>query len=304
MTGPVAGPEPIGPGGPAPASSADHVGEPEILVRATPADVFEAAAELIVGRRAAAIETRGTATFVTTGGSTPVGIYTVLASTLRDRIDWARVHFWWGDDRYVPRDHPLSNVQPADAILFASAQVAGQSGNLLTGIDVQERLGPGLRVPAGNIHPFACGTAIANDRGAAWCAEEYAGELRTAGLHADRGFPVFDVVLLGVGPDGHLLSVFPGSAAFDRRDWAMAIPAPTHVEPHVERVTLNPAVLDVARSVLMVTVGAGKAAIVGEVFGSGRDVRQLPAQVARRAGVTWVMDAAAAAGLPEGVARQ
>jgi len=300
----VTGPEPIGPGGRGPTSGTDPVGEPAILVRATPADVSETAAEMIVGRLAAAIETRGTATFVTTGGSTPVGIYTVLASTLRDRIDWARVHFWWGDDRYVPRDHPLSNVQPADAILFASAQFAGQSGNLLAGIDVQERLEPGLLVPAENIHPFPCGAAIAHDRGAAWCAEQYVEELRTAGLHADRGFPVFDVVLLGVGPDGHLLSVFPGSVAFDRRDWAMAIPAPTHVEPHVERVTLNPAVLDVARSVLMVTVGAGKAAIVGEIFSIARDVRRRPAQVARRAGVTWVMDAAAAALLPEGLVRQ
>ena len=65
--------------------------------------------------------------------------------------------------------------------------------------------------------------------------------------------------LLGVGSDGHILSVFPGSAAFDSKRWALAIPAPTHIEPHVERVTLNPAVVAVAERVLVVAYGAGKA---------------------------------------------
>ncbi len=300
----MTGPQPTASGDPAPASGAQPNGEPEIIVRPTPSDVSVTAAELIVSGLAAAIEARGIAHFVTTGGSTPVGIYTVLSSALRDRIDWARVHFWWGDDRFVPRDHPLSNVQAADAILFASAEFAGQSGNLLEGIDVQEHLEAGLLVPAVNIHPFPCGPAIAHNQGAARCAEQYVGELRAAGLRTNRGFPVFDVFLVGVGPDGHLLSVFPGSAAFDRDEWAMAIPAPTHVEPHVERVTLNPAVLDVARTVLAVVSGPDKAAIVGEIFGSGRDVRRLPAQLVRRTGATWILDAAAAGRLPEGIARQ
>src|SRR6476619_7089444 len=102
-----------------------------------------------------------------------------------------------------------------------------------------EGLEPGLVVPVENIHAFPCTAAIAHARGAEWCAEQYAAELRHAGLHQEREFQIFDVILLGVGPDGHLRSVFPGSYAFDRREWALAIPAPTHVEPHVERVTLN-----------------------------------------------------------------
>jgi 6-phosphogluconolactonase/glucosamine-6-phosphate isomerase/deaminase len=271
---------------------------PEVIVRATPDDVSAAAAERIVALLGAAIDERGRADFVTTGGSTPIGIYKQLSDPLRAAIDWRQVRFWWGDDRFVPRDHPLSNVQAADSILFGAASYAGQTGNLLDGIDVQVGSEPGLVVPVEHIHVFPCETAIAHGKGAGWCAEQYAATLRDAGPRTERGFPVFDVVLLGLGPDGHLMSVFPGSAAFDSQDWAMAIPAPTHVEPHVERVTLNPAVLGVARSVLMVTSGAAKAEVVGRIFTGERDVRALPAQLVRRPGATWILDDAAAAQLP------
>lgn len=276
---------------------------PEVVVRPTPDDVSATAAHRIVFLLGAAIDERGRADFVTTGGSTPIGIYKVLSDPLRHAIDWRLVHFWWGDDRFVPRDHPLSNVQAADAILFATSQYAGQSGNLLEGNDVQVGDEAGLVVPVENIHVFGCQTAIAHGRGAGWCAEQYANEMRAAGLRQERGFPVFDVILLGLGPDGHLMSVFPGSAAFDATDWALAIPAPTHVEPHVERVTMNPAVLGVARSVLMVTSGAAKAGVIGEIFTTDRDVRRLPAQLVRRPGATWMLDEAAAAQLPAEVRR-
>jgi 6-phosphogluconolactonase len=272
--------------------------EPAIIVRPTPEAVSALAADLIVASLRGAIAERGRAHFATTGGSSPIGIYSVLASTLRDRVDWSRVEFWWGDDRFVPRDHALSNVQAADAILFDSSQFAGQSGNLVEGIDVQEELEPGLSVPAANIHPFPCGEAIAHARGTDWCAARYAELIRGAGLPLARGYPVFDVFLVGVGTDGHLLSVFPGSDAFDRAEWTMAVPAPTHIEPHVPRVTMNPAILGVARTVLTVVTGATKADAIGRIFSTERDVRSLPAQLVRRSGATWILDAAAAAQLP------
>ena len=118
-----------------------------------------------------------------------------------------------------------------------------------------------------NIHPFPTGEAIGRGAGAAWCAAALADELRAAGLPEQDGWPVFDLIVLGVGADGHLLSVFPGSAAFDSTELALAIPAPTHIEPHVERVTLNPAVVEVARQVLVVAHGDG------EGPGHGRDLR-------------------------------
>ncbi len=271
---------------------------PEVVIRPTPDEVSAEAAERIVALLGAAIAARGRADFVTTGGSTPIGIYKLLSDKYRDSIDWSRVQFWWGDDRFVPRDHPLSNVQAADSILFAAAEFAGQAGNLLEGVDVSTGAEPGLIVPVENIHVFPCSSAIAHSRDAAWCAAQYADEIRSSGLQVERGFPVFDVILLGLGPDGHLMSVFPNSIALLSTDLAMAIPAPTHVEPHVERVTLNPAVLGVARSVLLATSGAGKAEIIGRIFSTDREVRALPAQLVRRPGATWILDTAAATQLP------
>ena len=92
--------------------------------------------------------------------------------------------------------------------------------------------------------------------------------------------------------------MFPGSTAFDSTELALAIPAPTHIEPHVERVTLNPALVGVARELLAVVTGDEKAPVLAEVFGPERDPRRWPAQVARRDGAVWVLDEAAASRLP------
>jgi len=105
-------------------------------------------------------------------------------------------------------------------------------------------------------------------------------------------------MLLGVGADGHVLSVFPGSAALASKEWALAIPAPTHIEPHVQRVTMNPAILGVARRLIVVAFGAGKASVLGDIFGAEVDPSRWPAQLARREGATWILDRAAAAALP------
>ncbi len=273
--------------------------EPAVVVLPEPAAVSRAAAERFAEVAVSAVTARGRADIATTGGSTPVGIYNELAvPPLRDAVPWENVHVWFGDDRYVPRDHPLSNVLPVDQVLLGAAARAGLSGTGASGEDVFLGIEPGAPVPAENVHPFPCGQAIAGGLGAAWCAAAYADTIRTA-LEADRdGRPIFDLILLGVGPDGHVLSVFPGSPALDSAELALAIPAPTHVEPHVERVTLNPHVLDAAREVLVASHGAAKADIMATVFGDVRDPTRWPAQLVRRAGVTWLLDAAAAARLP------
>jgi 6-phosphogluconolactonase len=150
-----------------------------------------------------------------------------------------------------------------------------------------------------NVHPFRTGEAIGTGEDAEDCARELAAELRAAGLPELDGWPVFDLILLGVGPDGHILSVFPGSAALESRAWALPVPAPTQVEPHVPRVTLNPAVVRVARRLVVVVNGVAKAAVVGQVFGQELDPVRWPAQLARREGATWILDEAAAANLPK-----
>jgi 6-phosphogluconolactonase len=216
----------------------------------------------------------------------------LAAEPLREAIPWLAVHIWWGDDRFVPRDHPLSNVKPLDDILLAiAATEGGQVGSASTGASRP------VPLPIANLHPFPTGAAIGGSRDASWCAAQLGAELGTAGLPFVDGWPVFDMVLLGIGADGHLLSVFPGSDAFDSRELALAIPAPSHIEPHVARVTLNPGVLSVARSILVVAAGAAKAAAVGGALRGGRDPRALPARLARTANAVWIVDEAAASEL-------
>ena len=188
-----------------------------------------------------------------------------------------------------PSITPNSNVKAFDDIMLGIA--AGEEGT--AGGDRMA-----LPIAPANVHPFPTAEAIAETRGAAWCATTLGDTLRAAGLDEDGGWPVFDLILLGIGPDGHLLSAFPGSTALDSAALALAVPAPTHIGPHIERVTLNPAVIGVARDVLVVVHGADKAAGIGAIFGPERDPRRWPGQLARRAGATWVLDEAAAAALP------
>lgn len=237
-----------------------------------------AAARHIARSLVAAVASRGRADWATTGGSAAPGIYRHLADApLRDQIPWADVHIWWGDDRFVPRDDPLSNVKPLDDILCAN---------------------PDIPLPVGNLHPFRNGEALEAGRDASSVARLLAADLADAGLAVADGFPVLDLILLGVGGDGHILSVFPGSAALDATEWALAIPAPSHIEPHVARVTMNPSVVRVAQDVLVVAAGAGKAAILADILGPTRDERRWPAQIARHEHATWILDEAAAARLP------
>lgn len=257
-------------------------GEPAFVVLADAAAVAQAVAERMVEAARAGAAARGRADLVTTGGSMPMAIYrALLRPPLRDRMPWDALHVWFGDDRYVPRDHPASNAGLLDDAFFGTA---GREA-----------------VPAGplhpdHVHPFPTGPAIGEGRGAAWCAERYAADIRDSVPLGADGWPRFELILVGIGPDGHLLSVFPGSEAFERDDLALAIPAPTHVEPHLARVTLNPRVL-AGSPVLAALAGPDKAAIVGTIFGTEIDARRWPAQSIVRPGATWVLDRAAAAHL-------
>lgn len=266
--------------------------EPEIVVAADAGAASALAGDRVAAALRRAVEERGRADWATTGGSTPVGIYRHLADPEHvGDVPWPNVHVWWGDDRFVPRDHALSNVKAFDDILLdlPGHQAGSAIGSNATGIPL----------PLANIHPFRTNEAIGEGWDAAGCAADLERELRAANLEIVDGWPVLDLILLGVGGDGHVLSVFPGSAAFESKDWALGIPAPTHIEPHVERVTLNPAILGVAREVLVVTHGAGKAAILGDIFGPTVDPTRWPAQLARRARATWILDEAAGANLSQ-----
>jgi 6-phosphogluconolactonase len=275
--------------------------EPAICVLDDPAAVSLAAAEAIAEALVEAVRARGRADWATTGGSTPAGIYRELAvAPLRDAVPWSSVHAWWGDDRFVPRDHPLSNVMPFDQILLSTAARAGLSGTGADAAEVELGIEPGILMPVGNVHAPPMTNAIARATGLGSVAMDYEAELRAAPLDvAASGFPVFDVMLVGIGSDGHVLSVFPGSPLFDGFAWVSAVPAPEHIEPHVARITLHPRLLEAARLPIVVAHGAGKAAILASVLAGDRDERRMPAQLARRAGAVWFLDREAAASLPD-----
>ena len=271
-------------------------GRPDLLVLPSADAVAEAAAGEIARGLADAIAERGVAHWVTTGGSSAPGIYHALGrSPLRDSVDWSRVHVWWGDDRYVPSDHPLSNVLPLIQILLTSG--GDEEGGSPEGADVGGA-GEGVRIPAGQIHEIPVTEAIARAGGAAWAAAAYATLIQDVGPAAGPdGLPAFDVFVLGVGPDGHVMSVFPGSAAWDAEATAVGVPAPTHIEPHVDRVTLHPRLIAAARRVIVLTAGGSKADVLARAW-AGADVRELPVGAALVPNATWILDEAAAAQLP------
>ena len=216
--------------------------EPEILVLPDPASCAAAAADRLERAIEIAVRDHGRADVATTGGSTPGAIYAaLLAPPLRARVPWERLHVWFGDERFVPRADPNANVWLLDAAFFPGGRPAGP-------------------LPVANVHPFPVDATLAAGGHPAECARRYASELRTALRRDAAGRPVFDAILVGIGPDGHLLSVFPHGRAFDRVAWAVAVAAPTHIGPHLPRMTLNPAVLDATPALLAVAFGADEGA--------------------------------------------
>jgi 6-phosphogluconolactonase len=216
----------------------------------------------------AAVTARGRFTLALAGGSTPIAAYALLGRGAPGaRMPWDRTVLLWGDERCVTAEHPLSN--------FGAAMAALDSP-------------PGLTPEA--VHP------IEGHLGAEAAAASYAEVLgRVVG---PGPAPTLDLVLLGLGSDGHTASLFPGSPVLEVRHRAVApVEAPSHIEPRVPRVTLTLPALAAAREVLFAVSGRDKAEVVGRVLGAGRGAPLPAAMVGRGAGATWLLDAAAAAAL-------
>ncbi len=271
-----------------PGGTGDRADEPEVVVRPDAAAAATTVAGLLADALAAGAAVRGRADLASTGGSTPAAVYrAMLAEPIRSRLPWTRLHVWVGDDRFVPRGHPDCNMGAVDRVLLPG--------------DARRGLAP-PPLPPENIHPWPTDVSLAAVEGPAACAARFEALLRGELNEDEAGRPVFDAVLVGIGPDGHLLSIFPASDAWDAPGWATWAPAPAHLEPRHDRVTLTPAALDATPALVVAAFGAGKAPIVSEVLGPAyasrpaRDAagRLVPALRARRRGATWVLDAAAA----------
>ena len=226
-----------------------------------------AAAEEIARRAAEGAALRGGVALALAGGSTPTALYRLLAdpaAPFRARVPWPAVHVFFGDERAVPPESTDANARSARDALLA-------------------------HVPLGSVH------RIEGERGAAEAAVRYEDDLFQH--FGDVPFPVFDLVLLGLGADGHTASLFPGSPALDeRRRWV--VPAPAGLPPWVERITLTPPVLEAARALLFLVAGADKAGALRRLVRPRPGEEPIPAARLRPHGEVLVLaDAAAAAEL-------
>ena len=236
-----------------------------------------------------AIDDHGEAHWATTGGSTPAAIYRQLAAPpLRDEIDWRKVQLWWTDERFVPPDHPLSNAKIATSDLLEIGALSGESGTGESGADVAGGGRPASPIPAEQRPPDP--DRRRDRRGPTTRTgprQRYAEELRADGPDAnDDGCPAFDLMLLGVGPDGHILSRLPGLRGV-RPDGAGARrsrrrPTSSRTSP---RVTLNPRIVaGGARRSSSSSTARRRPRSCATSCRATRRRAALPAQLARRAG--------------------
>ncbi len=236
---------------------------PQIRVHADLEELSRSAAELVSAIVEAAAAAKGVVSVVLSGGSTPRRLYTLLGEApLRTRIDWKRVHLFWGDERCVPADHNESNYRLA-------------AETLLSRVDL----------PKGHIH------RIRGEESPEHAAGEYEEDIRR--FFHPSPLPAFDLVLLGVGEDGHTASLFPGSAALRERN-RLVVPV-LHQAPKHSRVTLTLQSLNHAAHVLFLASGRSKAAVVHEIVEDGNP-KQYPAGLVQpvSGAVTWMVDREAA----------
>jgi 6-phosphogluconolactonase len=242
--------------------------KPEIHRYPSLEDLSRAAAECICEIAEEAIKERGIFTFVLSGGTTPRLLYEELAKEpYASRVDWQHTHLFWGDERCVPADNPDSNFSLALQTLISRVDV-----------------------PPSNIHriPAATGSPKA-------VAAEYETTLReffqptTAG-DPSTSFPSFDLVLLGIGVDGHTASLFPGDAALEERtSWVVAVEG-SSASPPVRRITLTFPVINEAKCVLFLASGSNKLKVLREILNNPHTAIYPAAHVRPAGKLLWFVD--------------
>jgi 6-phosphogluconolactonase len=243
--------------------------------------VQRAAAEEFTARTEAAVRARGVVLLALSGGSTPRALHALLvdpAEPFRARVPWGRLHVFWGDERPVPPEHPDSNFRMAEDTLLRH-----------------------VPIPAAQIHRIA-----GEDPHPAEAAERYARELRevfAAHGRLEAGCPRFDLVLLGMGVDGHTGSLFPGTGVLHEATRLVVAPWVAKLGSH--RITLTPPVLNAADAAVFLVTGSEKAETLRAVLEGPRQPDVYPSQVIRPRGgaLIWFVDRAAAARLTAPAAR-
>jgi len=238
----------------------------DIRVSNTPAELFQAAAEKFAGLAAQAVQSHGRFTVALSGGSTPKNLYSLLAGGSVPNIPWGKIFFFFGDERFVPPDHPDSNYRMVrEAGLFSKVSDS-QVFRVLT-----------------------------EEKDADSAALDYEKKLQKFFNLKSGDFPRFDLILLGLGPDGHTASLFPGTAAVNENNRLVVA---NWVEKfHTFRITFTLPVLNHAACDMFLVSGAEKADIVREVLVNKN--ADLPSQKVHpeNGRLLWLLDAVAASGL-------
>jgi 6-phosphogluconolactonase len=234
------------------------------------AALVAATGDRLVGAITDAIDKRGRAQIVLTGGGTGVGLLKRVGE-LADKIDWSRVHLYWGDDRFVPADDDERNEKQA-----------------------REALINHIDIPAANVHAMSpSGGDFGDDLDAA--ALDYDHVLAA---NADDGQPApdFDVHLLGMGPEGHINSLFPETPAVRETD-RLVVGVPDSPKPPPRRITLTLPAIQRSREVWLVVSGAAKADAVAAAIGGADPVDVPSAGAVGREATVWLLDEDAASKL-------
>jgi 6-phosphogluconolactonase len=244
-------------------------GSVELRRLTTPQDLFQAAADEVIRAATDAVAQRGRFTIALSGGSTPKNLYTLIAANASANLPWDRMFFFWGDERHVSPDDPDSNYRMAKESFLSK-----------------------VAIPAGNIFPVP-----AENPDAPAAAEAYEQTLRKFFALAPGEFPRFDLILLGMGPDGHTASLFPETAALQEK--SRLVVANWVEKLQTSRITFTLPVLNAARCVAFQVSGTDKAAVLHEVLEGNAPVEKYPSKLVRPSDgrLIWFVDRAAASGL-------
>jgi 6-phosphogluconolactonase len=239
--------------------------KPEVHVFDNLKNASQALAENIVKTSNKSIKSRNRFALALSGGKTPRLLYELVANEYSEKINWEAIHFFWGDERYVPKDHPDSN--------FAMAY-----NTLITKVPL----------PFQNVHSIP--TEIETPEKA---AESYEETLREFFEDSDEEVScTFDAILLGVGEDGHTASLFPGSPALKEKiRWAVAVDAPASFLPKA-RITLTLPVINRSRDVFLLVYGDKKSSVVSSILEDPERSRKLypAAMIEARERLIWYVD--------------
>jgi len=240
----------------------------EIRILPDAAAIAGAAAEEYVSAAREAVLATGRFAVALSGGSTPRVLYSLLAAegALRAAIPWDKTYFFFGDERHVPPDSPESNFRMANETLLSRVPLRKEQVSRVRG-----------EMPD-----------------AAEAAVDYEKTLRGFFGISDAELPRFDLILLGMGPDGHTASLFPGTAALHVKN--RLVVSNWIQELNTERITLTAPVLNNAARILFMVLGEDKAAALGAVLGGSSDPEKFPAQLIQpKSGkVLWLVDKTAA----------